>query len=161
MGINVQNIIDRLIAIEKEALTALSPSVTADAVDYFFHAQETFPYFTHRIGLVTVNHDSETLDEYTVQIICRLVIGHVTTGYTGQSDGKLYTYIPQLLDTFGRRTWLQSATYTTATPYLDYAQCTNVTGFSVFRNTGINAEQIGTEFTITAVLRSNVEQDYL
>jgi hypothetical protein len=159
--IDVQGVVDRMIAIEKESLAGLSPAVTADAVDYFFYAGETFPYLTHRVGTIQVDENSEQRQEYRVPVVARLVVGHITEGYAGQADGVLYRYIPQLLDTFARRQWLQSATYPDVMNRLQYALVSSVSGFSAYQNRGINAVQVGTEFTVTAAFTNHVEQDYI
>lgn len=160
--IDLSGMIDRMGAIEKEALAGLTPSVTADAVDYFFHNQERFPFFTHRVGPATIDADSQQLDIYTVTVVARLVIGHITEGAVkGQAEGKLQTYIPQVANTFNRREGLQSATYPDRMPRLRYARCTGVSGFGVFQNAGTIGQQVGTEFTVEAVFVNAIEQDYL
>lgn len=159
--IDIEGLVNRLGAIEIEALAALTPAVTADAVPRFFHAQEAFPYFTHRVGNITVSSNSESFDVYTVPVIARLVVGHIDAGYKGQNETKLYQYIPQVLDTLNSREYLQSETYTAAMPHLRSARVATISGFSAFRNTGINAVQVGTEFTVEAELINQIEQRYL
>ena len=60
--IDLAETLDRIVLIEKEALAALTPSVTADAVPRFLHVQEETPYWTNRMTTITVAGDSEDFD---------------------------------------------------------------------------------------------------
>lgn len=161
MAINVEALMLRLAALEKEALGALSPAVIADAVPRFVWAQEAFPYFTNRLGAIGVDEDSEDFDVYTIDVVARLVIGHVTEGYVGETDTRLQTWIPHLIQYVNKRQLLQSAAYPLALDDITQARVVSCTGFTIFANTIIGATQVGTEFTIRAEFEMPIEQQYL
>ncbi len=162
MTILGQELLLRARDLEIEALAALSPSKTAAAKEYFFHTQASFPYFTNRIGGVDVGADSEELDIYTYQVIIRLVIGHLTSGYKGEPEGRLQLYIPQVINYFNSRQWLQttSGSYDTAMLSLMEARCTSSTGFRIFTDAGISAQQVGTEFVLTCIFEEQIIQAF-
>ncbi len=161
MAINLQEALKRLCAIEVAALAALSPAVTADAKPYMIHSQEAFPYFTHRVGNIAVESDSHDLDVYEVELVARLVVGHITEGYHGQPESNLYTYLPALIATINARELLQSDTYTTALLGLVEARVSSSTGLRVFQMAGIQAQQVGTEITVVCTFDDDITQQYL
>lgn len=158
MPVNLQNIIDRVVLLEKAALAALTPAVTADAVDHFFHAQEATPYFTNRLGPVAVGGESEDYDEYRVDILIRLVIGMAEEGYAGEPDNRLQLYIPQVIEYFNERRLLIDSTYATELPFLVEARIVDCRGLVVFQNSGVRSSQVGTEFTLRCTLLSDITQ---
>lgn len=149
--------IDRLIAIEKEAFATLGISV--DAAPYFFFKSEVYPFVTHRLGTIAVAGDSEELDVYTVQVVIRLVIGKVTTGYTGQPSNVLNTYLPLLMDTINRRARLQSATYPVGATDLLEARVLSAIGYGVF-GSGDGTGDVGSDITVELTLNNTIQQDY-
>lgn len=161
MGIDIQGLMDRCAALEKEALLALATPVTADAVPYFRHIQEATPYFTNRLDAFTIEGDSEDYDEVApVVVVIRLIIGHVTEGYVGESDARLHLYIPQILEYFNKRELLQSAAYPTALDHLVLARITSCTGYREFQNSGVGGSQVGCEFRLEAQFIYRIEQAY-
>lgn len=161
MAIDLQSALDRLCAIEKEALAALSTPVTADAVPYMMHQQESFPYFTHRMGTDEVDRDSQSISTHEAEIVIRLVVGHIQEGYRGQPEGTLYAYIPVLIAKINARARLQSATYTTALTGLVDARVTSCAGLRIYETAGIQVRQVGTEFTVVCSFVDDLTQDYL
>lgn len=163
MGINVVELMARMVAQEKAAMLALATPVTADAVPYFWHSQEAFPYFTNRVAPITVeqDEDSEDIDVYTYDIIARLVIGHVTSGYKGEPDANLQTYIPHLIEYLNERELLQTAAYPLALDNLTRARVTGSNGYAVFNNQAIGLPtQVGTEFTVRCEFTYEIRQQY-
>lgn len=158
--LDYNNLLNRVTALQIEALSSLSPSVTADAKPYFLHTQEAFPYFTNRIGADDIDYDSEDFDRDTLQVLMRLVVGHITEGYVGEPESKLYTWIPTLKTYFNSRELLQSAAYLTAMPGLIRARVTSHMGFRVFQNAGISAQQVGTELTLLCEFDETINQAY-
>lgn len=156
--IDYNNLLARCVAIQKEALASIS--VTADAKPYFLHTQESFPYFTNRIGGDEIGSDSHDFDRDTITVIMRLVIGHATEGYVGEPETNLYTWIPVIKEYFNERELLQSATFTTAMTSLIESRITGHNGFRVFQNAGISANQVGTEFTLTCEFDESIDQAY-
>lgn len=163
MAIDLQTTLLRVVALQKEALLALTTPVVADAFPYFLHTQATFPYFINRIGEWTSEGDSEDFDQDTYTVIMRLVIAHATSGYQGDNDNNLYTYIPQIKTYFNERQLLQSAAYPTRPDDLTWARCGEGTGLLLFKHTGVNGEvtQVGTEWTLTCNYSELIEQQYL
>jgi len=159
MAIILQNALERLAAIEVEALASIS--VNADAKAFMIHSQEAFPYLTHRIGPITVNFDSHDIDVYEVDAVARLVIGHITDGYDGQPENRLYDYLPVLIKAINERELLQSAAYTAALDGLIEARVTSSSGLRIFETAGIQARQVGAELTITLQYSDDIEQQYL
>jgi len=162
MTINAQELLLRVRDLEVEALEALAEVDNADAVEYFYHFQEAFPYFTNRIGGVDVGADSEEFDVYTYQVIMRLVIEHLTADYEGENESKLQLYIPQVINYFNSRALLQttSGSYDTAMIHLTEARIANSTGFRIFTDAGISAQQVGTEFVLTCVFEEEITQAF-
>lgn len=155
--VDLVELLDRVVLLEKEALAALTPTVTSDAVPYFLHTQEDFPYWTNRIGASTFEGNSEVFDGDTYTVIMRLVIGHHTEDYVGNVEGRLYTWIPQIKNFLNRRDGLQCATtYTDHMDGLQFARVTNTVGFREFQNAGISTMQLGTEFTLSCQFSDTV-----
>lgn len=161
MTILLQNVFERLAAIEVEALANLPTPVTADAKPYAIWQQEAFPYFTNRLAPISIESDSHDLDLYEVEIVVRLVIGHVTEGYRGQSDERLNTYIPAVIGAINALELLQSALYPAALDGLVGARCTGCAGLRVYDSAGIQARQMGTEFTVVCTFTDGLTQEYL
>lgn len=163
MTVNVEELMLRMVAQEKEAMAALSPAVIVDAVPLFVWAQEAFPYFTNRLGTITVaqDEDSEDFDVYTYEVTLRLVIGHVTEGYKGETDTRLQRWIPHLIKFFNERELLQSAAYPLALDALTRARVASCTGFAVFANSIVGSQQVGTEITVRCEFEEPIEQQYL
>lgn len=156
-ALDFDTLVRRVIAIEQEAFATLNMSV--DAVPYFFYKSEVYPFVTHRFGTITVTGDSETQDVYTVQLIARLVIGKVTTGYAGQPTDNLNTYLPLLIDTLNRRARLQSAAYPVAGDDLVEARVASAVGFGVF-GSGDGTGEVGSDITLEFTLYNTLQQDY-
>jgi hypothetical protein len=161
MAILLQSALERLCAIEKEALADLTPTVAADAVPCMIHTQEAFPYFTHRSGALVIESDSHDLDDYEVEIIVRLVVGHLTDGYRGQPESTLYTYLPVVIEAINARELLQSDTYPAALDGLVGARVISARGLAIFETAGVQARQVGTEITVVCTFADDLTQLYL
>lgn len=158
MSNEIDNAALRIAAIAKEALAFIS--VTADAYAYFLHQQDSFPYFTVRLGPDEVGFDSQDFDRDTYTFLLRLVIGHITEGYVGEPEGRLFDYVPVIKTYFNARELLQSDAYPTALTSLIESRCTTHRGFTIFQNTGLSAVQVGTEFTISLQFDETITQAY-
>jgi len=145
-------------AVEKEALASVS--VSGDAVPFFFHQHEKYPYWTNRLGQITVEGDGEEFDVYRVEIAARLVIGQVSDGIVrGENEARLQVYIPTAIKWFNQHELAQSATYQTPVDGLVRVRVTACRGYTEFA-AGSTA-QIGTEFTLIADFEEQIEQAYL
>lgn len=154
---DLESLLARMAALEKEALASLA--VTADAVAHFWHQQERYPYFTNRLGPIEVDADGEELDIYRVEVTGRLLIGQVTDGITrGENEARLQVYIPAVIQWINERELAQSAAYPTALDDLVRVRVTACRGYTEFA-AGSTA-QIGTEFTFLAEFEAPIEQAY-
>jgi hypothetical protein len=151
----------RVVALQKEAMTSIN--VRADAVPFFFHTQEDFPYFTNRIAANAVTDEgSEDLDVNRPLIIMRLIVGHVTEGYRGQPEAKLYEWGPVVKSYFQARMWLQTATgpYAERMDELKLARVIDNGGFRHFQDSGVAATQVGREIQLQCEVYESIEQVY-
>lgn len=152
--VNISNLMDRLVAVEKIAIS------TADAYPYALHDQTSFPYFTNQLNEFAIASDSQDFDEYTVTVNVLLVVGNKTEGYHGDLEVTLWGYIPTVLNTFNTYETLRSPSYNTHMPYLVQARCELARGLVVTENTGIGVEQVGAVFTVTCIFQLPIEQVY-
>lgn len=161
MSLLIAELLNRVVAVELAWGT--ENSVTVDAVPFFFHTQEAFPYFTNRVSGVEVGDDgSEDFDRDTYTVTMRLVVGHLTSGYDGAMESSLYTWMPTIKTFFNEREWLQSAgTYAAAMTGLIRARITAMTGLRVFDNAGVSALQVACEFTLTCEFDETIDLAYL
>jgi hypothetical protein len=149
---------------DRAALAALATPITADSVPYFWHTQESFPYFTNRIGPWSIENtpeDSEDIDVITVDVLKRLVIGHITSGYKGENDTNFAAWLAQLLEYYNEREWLQSATYPDEMRYLTRARLVSGPGYTIFVNSAVGGVvQIGGEATLRCEFEYDILQAY-
>lgn len=156
MPIDVVGLIARIVALEKEGMAALSPAVVCDAVPHYFHAQEAYPYWNNRVSAVELealddaDDYGEEIDRVVYEVTARLIIGHLTGGYTGERDAELYRYVPHMIRYFNDREDLKTTTTTTDLLGLIRCRVTSVTAFGVFQNSGVGVQQVGAEFVLSA-----------
>ena len=152
----------RCVALQLEAMASIN--VRADAKPYFFHVQERFPYFTNRIAANPIgDNGSEVEDLNNPLVIMRLVVAHITEGYKGEPESKLYEWGPIVKTYIQRRTnWLQTATgpYAARMEGLQSARVIDAGGFRQFQDSGIPAIQVGREIQLQCVFTEQIDQDY-
>lgn len=158
MTVLLDTAIDRIVELQIEALAEIS--VSADAKPYFYHTQEAFPYLTNRVGALSFEDNEEDFDEPTYTVIARLVIAHVTADYAGFNEDKLKTWIPQYITYFHARPWLGTANTNTGLNSLMRARISGSTGFRVFQTVGIQALQVGCEFTHLLTFNETIDLRY-
>ena len=161
--LDIPELMLRVVALEVEAMATVLPAEkVCGAVPFFIYAQDTFPYFTNRDGAGTSTNDEggEEFDHDIYTVIMRLIIGHVTEGYIGDLETTLHSYIPTVKTYFNSRGGLQSATYANALVGIRYARIINWTGLRVWQTSGINALQMGTEFTLHCELDEEIVQAF-
>jgi len=142
--------LDRIAAMQKEALNTITAG-KVDAVPYWPYQQESFPYFTNRLGSVTYEQVGQDLTQAPYVVLMRLVIAHLTEGYKGEPQDRVYDYIPEIETYFWRQHNLTTTggSYTARPPYLSQAIfIASHTGLVVFQNAGTFANQVGVEFTL-------------
>lgn len=158
-----QELIARVVALELEAMASLN--VAADAVPYFFHTQESWPYFTNRIAANPVADDgSEDVDFNRPLVVIRLVVAHLTGGYRGEPEGRVYEWGPPIKSYIQARTnWLQTAfgPFAGRMDGLQSARITDNGGLRVFDDGASDViKQVGREFQLQCVFDEFVEQVY-
>jgi hypothetical protein len=153
------DLLNRVVALQKEAMTAIG--VTADAKPRFYYTSESFPYFTNRIADIPISDDgSEDLDLNQPVVIMRFVIAHLTSGYKGEPEARLYEWLPHVKTYLQQRTnWLQSAAYPARMDNLQSARVVNGGGLRVFENAGVNALQVGAELQLQCIFDESIEQN--
>lgn len=161
MTVNVQQLFDRIAVIETAALSALSSPISSDAKSYFWHVQETMPYWTNRLGTIEVDADGDEYEIHTYEVIARLIIGHKSDLERGLHERELQRIVPQFIAYLNARELLQSSTYATGMDSLTNAQVISCRGYTEFQNSGSGAEAVGTEFTIRAIFEEEITQAYL
>ncbi len=160
MATYMTELLNRCVALQIEAMASIN--VKCDAIPYFFHVQEKGPYFTNRIADTPVDNDgSEVTDLNQPTVIMRLVIGHITEGYRGIPEGKLYEWLPVIKTYFQTHMWLQteSGLYTARMDNLAaMTRITNSGGLRAFENAGINQTQVGAELTLSCTFWEEINQ---
>lgn len=160
-NVDLNELLARCVEIEKFALSSLSTPVTADAVPYFIHQQESFPYFVNRVDTFAGSYDSNEIDHDTYTVIIRLIVGHITEGYVGEPETKLYTYFPAVKTAFNQNEGLISTAYPAdMTNLLEGEDKRIVSGtvFRVFQDGGLQGvRQVGSEFVLTCLFSQELD----
>lgn len=150
-------LLNRCVALELEAMASIG--VSADAKAWFFHVQESFPYFTNRIAANQIGDDgSQDEDVNNPLVIARLIVGHITEGYRGQPESKLYEWGPIVKTWINRRQWLTSAAYPLRMNDIRSARVIDAGGFRAFQDSGIGTIQVGREIQIQCIFDELIEQ---
>ena len=144
--IDLNELLNRACKVAEEALASVK---TLETKPYFYWFGEYFPYMTFRIGADEITDEGEELDVDTYLVVGRLVVAHLTEGYSGEGESNLYTYIPLLKTAFNKHPLLKSATYTTGMTNLNEARLNRLSGYKVFTDGGVSSIQIGCEFPLT------------
>lgn len=161
MAADLKATAERIVALAKASLAALSAAVVSDGEAHARYTSELFPYWTARIAPFDVGADSQDFDEYSVPIVLRLVIGHVTSGlYKGERDDELMTWIPHVVEYFNERELLVDASHTTEIADLESARVVRCSGYTEFANSGVGVTQVGTEFTLRCEYRVPIFQAF-
>lgn len=156
----LEEVLDRLLEIEQEEFPE------ADCIPYFFHFQDGFPYFTHRIGDLSLEQLSSqySVDSYT--IIVRIVVAHFGEGYNGEDEVKIANILPKLVRAFIGKRWLRSAAYPEGMIGLSPTgiQLQQIRGLAVFDDGGFGSEsqgvrQVGTEVTLLISFIDDIEEE--
>lgn len=157
MATYLTELLDRVVSMQKEALASIS--VTGDAKPFFFHSQESFPYFTNRIADNPISDDgSADIDLNQSVLIMRFVIAHITAGYKGEKERTLYEWLPVVKTWFNEHEWLTSVAYPVRMDNLQQARIVNNGGIRAFENTGIAATQIGAELQLACIFTESIDQ---
>ena len=148
----LSDIMDRLAAMEKEALSAFYADADDVGVLDWPDQQTVFPYWTNRVGPYDLTFEyGEDVPTDNFTVLMRLVGGHVGEGYEGEPQSNLHQWILAVMNFFEDRPFLTSASYATDFDFVDPlgALLMSHTGVVVFQNAGTLASQLGCEFTLT------------
>lgn len=161
-SVDLNGLLARFCAVEAEYFATLSPTQGVDCKPYFYHFQESYPYFIHRVGTLDLTYDDEDYYVNTYQLEARLIIGHIDQGYVGVSETNLYTWIPGLMTYFNQRRWMQSALYPTKLNKLMYAEMGQGAspGYTAFQDGGVPGLRVGTRFLFTCEFNETIDQAY-
>lgn len=149
------DLLKRNMACDQEAMISV-PGFKS--VRVFPYSQEAFPYLINRLGPKTPAPSPEDMYEATRNIIKRLVVGHVTEGFTGQVNDKLADWLVLIEDYYRHNTLLTSADYPDEPEYIlsEGVALGPDTGLAFFMNAGIGVTQIGVELTMQVpIIREN------
>lgn len=147
MSDDLNDAVVRVCAIESEAITPLRE---IDCVPHFLYSQEAFPYITHRWATTRLEGNSHDIDVQERELIARLVIGHITQAYVGETEEILNSLLPELEAAFANAPMLTSEAHPDEPDYL-YPTEVRVNfnrGLAVFETSGIPEKQVGSEFSI-------------
>lgn len=149
--IDLDDLIKRVVAMEEEALGLRALDVLADKLDQT-------PYMTNGLGPFTYESGSSDSGVYNVRM--RLIIGHVTEGYKGQSERVLRKYIPLLQAFFRVRPGLTSQKFPDTPPYMSAvgAFLTGGVGTGYFQEPNLPM-QVGTEFSLRVPCEGSIAID--
>lgn len=155
-------LLTRVATLQIEAMASIH--VPADAKPYFFYPGAGFPYFTNRIASNGVTDDgSEVFDINRPLVFMRLVVAHLTEGYKGEPESKLYEWGPVVKSYIQNRAdFLECATapYNTRMDNLRYAKVIDNGGFRIFEDSGIGTRQVGRELQLQCEFVEVLEQVY-
>jgi hypothetical protein len=146
--------LDRVVAMQKEAMSALTTGAF-DSVPYWPYQQESFPYMSNRHGGMSIDYTKYAPDVESDPevILMRLVVAHVTGGYKGEKPALALDYYIAIREYFREHSNLTTdgGLYTSPPDYLDPetgAYISSHTGLVVFSNSGLLTPQLGYEFTL-------------
>lgn len=99
---NLPDVMARLPVLQQAAFETIGK--TCDAVDYWPHQQEGFPYWWNRIDSMSIDVVSLGAQDavlHTYSVTMALVIAHLgADGFGGETTHNAYAYIPAVLDYF-------------------------------------------------------------
>lgn len=163
LRIDIPNLLNRIAAIEKEALLALEPSIISEAFPRWFARAETFPYWINRIATFEASEgEDDAGDEgvvYVYTVNAALLVAYVTSDVVGESDTLLDFVVPQFLEYFDERAHLQSDEYPDEMPFLVRASFVTGGYTTLPGNAGVQAA--GAAFQLRCEFRKPLVQAYL
>jgi hypothetical protein len=151
--IDLDDVIQRVVAMEKEATVNDLAQGGLPALDYLAGQYETTPYLTNGIGQFTFSEDPEDTQNDSYVVRMRLIVGHVTQGYKGSAERLLRYYIPVIRKYFAAHPNLTTDSsadgFNVPPHYLHWStvKLTGGNGTLYFKEPSI-ATQVGTEFQL-------------
>lgn len=128
-------------------------------------SSEGYPYWINKIMRVTADtapgDDGEEMAVYVYTLCGRFVVGQLTGDTLGNADTLIDTLLPQIISYIDQRTWLQSASFTTAMPFLRECHYYDGTGYGVFPLSVAGVQQVGCDLYWRATFEQQLEQAFL
>lgn len=151
--IDLDDLIKRVVAMEEEALGIRALDVLADKIDQT-------PYMTNGLGDFSYATNGEDLQADLYVVRMRLIVGHVTEGYKGQTERVLRKHIPVLRAFFAAHVGLTATKYPNPPDYLSQmgATLTGGIGTAYFQEPGLPM-QVGSEFRLQVPVDTDIEFD--
>lgn len=149
----------RAVAVPTQALSLPE----TEGKPFWFYSQEASPFFVARIANLTWDEEeSEEIDAYEFDVIVRGVFGNRTEGSPGESEERLYTSLPLILEAYLSRDLLQSALYPAPLDWLENAEVQPTPGMIVVDAAGIGGvgQQLAVDITIRCTARLDNTQTY-
>jgi len=125
-------------------------------VTRFVNPKDTPPFFWVYLGGVSRTKPSAKTRVYTYTVNMRLVVGYSTSGYAGQHEGKLWFWLPTLMQYFDERRSLvfqAGQTPPKADGWLldaENVELSDISPFGVFED----HPHVGIEFSISLPFRN-------
>lgn len=165
--INTSELINRLCALEVEAMNALATPLSSTAVPRWYWQQEQLPYWRNRISnvqlITTQGDDGEEMEMYQYTLEAALMYAQVSEGYNGELDEAILQIIPQVIEYIDARELLQSNTvgFEEGMNFLQKAWFVSGVGYNFFGKSAAGGEIVGPSFQFTAIFSKSLTQRYL
>lgn len=163
--IDTKELMDRICAIEVEALNALLPPIASTASPIWGWQQEQMPYWRNRITsaqlITTPNDDGEEMEMYQYSITAALNYAHYGSGYNGERDEEIFRLIPQVIEYFDAREVLQSNAFPDGMNFLQKAWFMSVSAYDQQGLSAGGGTVIGPTFQFTCIFSKYLAQAYL
>lgn len=120
--VDIKEAKQRMCALEKEALAALTPTILCEAFPRWVVKCETFPYWINRFPLFNAEEGAEDYGDegavYNYTITSMLIVAHSTSDWAGESEELMDFVTPQVIEYCDARAHMQSVAFPDALLYL-------------------------------------------
>lgn len=162
MGIDANELLLRICALEEEALFTLGQA--SSAVPRWLYQTETLPYWRNRIVSfqldTSLSDDGEEMDVWVYVVGAQLVMAHYSEGYNGEVDTAIAAAIPVVNDYIDARELLTSSAYPTGMNYLRKAWSVGGSGYETLGPSAAGVIQVGATFQFRCEFDKYVTQVY-
>jgi len=165
---DLQTAMERLLAMESEAVNSLSQYSGVSGVTYYPYQQEKTPYWMNQIASFRIERGgdfgmAEDIETHIYTVQAYFVMAHYTQNVEGANFDDANAVIPAVLDFFADNPLLTSTAYPAGfdlvySPTTAGAFITGGTGPRVLQNAGVAGGQVALQFTITLPLMEAVEE---
>ncbi len=151
---DLENMITRLTEMQEAVVTG------SDAPGVAFYAQEQPKYWLTHIDSYAVELESENLQIITYQITMTLVLASTTEGFDQEAEKSIQTWLPTVLQYFGKRRQLKRTSADTAVTGLAPKGAFisgGKAGYGIV-SSGIGQTQFGVDFVIEVPMVQDTDQ---